>query len=131
MSCWGKWSLLHCNKGTDLRSMALCKGIPTKVIQHMATLTEEPTTKPRISSGCKAFTLPKPVASQTAQKTQTVHKATLTLPELCLECAKNDEGYWPYCQTGRFIMSEKDTLGAIQSTDTQRVFIQNVNFYHT
>lgn len=88
MSCWGKWSLLHCNKGTDLRSMALCKGIPTKVIQHMATVTEEPTTKPRISSGCKAFTLPKPVASQTAQKTQTVHKATLTLPELCLRMMK-------------------------------------------
>lgn len=89
MYCWGKWSLLHCNKGTDLRSMALCKGIPTEVIQHMATVTEEPTTKPRISSGCKTFTLPKPpAASQTTQKTQTALKATLTFPKLCLRTMK-------------------------------------------
>lgn len=29
------------------------------------------------------------------------------------------------------LMSEKDTLGTILSTDTLRVFIQNANFYHT
>ena len=51
----------------------------------MPTVTEKPTTKPRISSGCKTFTLPKPpAASQTTQKTWTVLKATPTPTKLCL-----------------------------------------------
>jgi len=55
----------------------------------MATVTEKPTTKPRIATSCKTFTLPKPpVASQTMQKTWTVLKATPTPPRLCFRQMK-------------------------------------------
>lgn len=85
----------------------------------MAAVTAEPTTKPRISSGCKTFTLPKPpVASQTTQKTQAVLKATPTFPKLCLRTKTTGLT----ARLGRFNTSEKDTLVTIQSTDTQNIY---------
>lgn len=118
MSGWGKWSLLHCNKGTDLRSIALCKGIPTKVIQHMATVTEEPTIESRISSGCKTFTLPKPSLAKQHRRAKE-HLKPYSYSQTVLQ---TNEGYWPYCQTGRFNEWERHTWYNSEHRYTESIY---------